>query len=94
MARTTTTTDTLGIGLEDSEIGSGTTRAKTIYLKIPNPKADLTESQIKQAVQTLISGENPILLDTYGEPYNSATAIVAAYTETQEIISLDTGYED
>ena len=87
MADTVSTSNILGVGLEymDTE----TLKAKTTYLKIPNPKANLTETQIKNAVSNLISGENPILLTTQGEPFDSATAITTAYTESQEVIEID-----
>ena len=87
MSDKVTTSDILGVGLEymDTE----TLKAKTTYLKIPNPKDNLTESQIKTAVTNLISGENPILLTTQGETFDSATAITTAYRETQEIIEID-----
>jgi len=91
MAQTTTTTNTLGVGLEYND--STAQRIKTAYLKIPNPKNNITEQEIRTAVLTLISGEEPVLKDTFGNAFDTATAIATAYTETQEVIDIDTGYE-
>lgn len=87
MADSTTSTFILGVGLEYED--TETAKTKTTYLKIPNPKDDLTEQQIKTAVHTLIDGENPVLLDSYGNAFNSNTAIATAYTETQEVIDIE-----
>lgn len=92
MATTITTTNTLGIGLEYYDPHDD--RNKTVYVKVPNPKAELTEQAIKAAAVTLINGENPILLDKWGSPFDSNTAVETAYIENQERIEVDTGYED
>ena len=91
MAQTTTTTNTLGVGLEYNDTAAQ--RIKTAYLKIPNPKNNLTEQEIKTAVLTLINGEEPIIKDTFGNAFDTTTAIATAYTEAQEVIDIDTGYE-
>lgn len=87
MADTVTTTKTLAIGFE--YVDSETAKTKTAYLKIPNFKTSLTETQIKNAAQNLISGENPILKDPQDKNFDTATAIATAYTETVETTELD-----
>lgn len=88
MADKVTTTNTLGVGIEYPDAEKGT--IKTAYLKIPNPKIGLTESQIKNAVGNLLTAE--ILKDIHGNVI-STTAIATAYTETQEVVDLDIGVE-
>lgn len=92
MATTSTTTNTLGVGLDYyDEIAD---RNKTTYLKIPDPRTNLTESEIKAAVMNLISGDEPIFKAIDGDKFNTETAISTAYTEAQEVIEVDTGYVD
>lgn len=94
MADTVTTTNTLGIGFE--YIDSETQKTKTVYLKVPNPKNGLTESQIKTAAANLITGANPILLPPENKsdiPFDTSTGIITAYTETIETTEYDIGVE-
>lgn len=87
MADTITTTNILGVGLE--YVDDETQRTRTTYLKLPNPKSDLTEQQIKAGVLTLIDGTEPILKDINGNAFNTETAIATSYFEDQEIIDMD-----
>lgn len=80
----------LAIGLEYESLENKT---KTAYIKIPNPRNGLTEQQIRDTAQQLISGEGAILRDAEGDPYDSATAIVTAYKEYTKTIEYDIGVE-
>lgn len=87
-----TSTNILGIGIDymDAE-GKNRTR----YISLPNPKSNLTEQQIKTAVQGLIGGTTPIIVNPVtGEPLDTETAIVTAYTEVKQVREVDIGYED
>lgn len=86
MADTQTTTLTLNVGIEYTD--PTTEKKKTSYIKIPNYKSGLTESQIRAAINPLIT--NDILRDTYGEPM-STSQVVTAYTEDQEVLEIDIG---
>ena len=93
MADTVSTSIILGIGVEYTD--TETQKAKTTYLKIPNPKNNLTEQEIKDAAKLLVIGDEnntyePLLLTSQGERF-SETAILTAYREEQEIIELDIG---
>lgn len=90
MADTITSGTILAVGLEYTDIN--TAKIRTTYLKVPSPKNNLTESQIKAAVSQLITGEEPILKDTYGNAF-SESAIATAYTESTEEIDIDIDVE-
>lgn len=79
----------LAIGLEYEKDGAN----KTAYIKIPNPRNNLTEQQIKEATQKLLDGAEPILRSTTGAPLDSSTAIVTAYTEYVKTTEYDIGVE-
>lgn len=88
MADTVTQTRILGVGIDwyDTEEDKN----KTTYLKIPNPKNSLTESEIKTTVGTLLT--NRILNDAKGNALETETTIIStAYTEEQEVIEVDIG---
>lgn len=88
MADSITNSNILGIGIDwyDTEED----KAKTAYLKIPNPKNSLTEQEIKSAVGTLLT--NRILNDAKGNALETETTIIStAYTEEQEVIEIDIG---
>lgn len=89
MADKVTEQKILAIGLEYEKDGS----ARTAYIKIPNPRNNLTETQIKEATQKLLEGAEPILRSTTGAPLDSATAIVTAYTENVKTTEYDIGIE-
>lgn len=89
MADKITTNKILGIGFESNNPEGG---KKTTYLKIPNYKQNLTENAIKTAASALIS--NGVILDPYGNEYDSSAAVFTAYTENQTITALDIGWTD
>lgn len=89
MADTISTENTLAIGFEYTDSETNTT--KTTYFKVPNPKDNITESQIRQAAQQLISSATPLLLDKNANPFDTSTAIATAYTETTTKRELDIG---
>lgn len=92
MADIVTNSNILGVGLEYTKTDDG--NKKTIYLKIPNPRQELTEALIKEKINLIINGQgtaNPILLTPDGQTFDSSTAIVTAYTETSEKIDFDIG---
>lgn len=89
MADKITTTRTLGIGFESKTPDGG---KKNTYLKIPNYKENLTEKAIKTAVAALIT--SGVILDPYGNEYDSSEAIFTAYTENQTVTALDIGWAD
>lgn len=89
MADTNTSTVTLGVGLEYTD--TETQKTKTVYLKMEDPKTNLTEERVKTAVQNLISGEAPILLTPDEEKFDTATAIATAYIERIEKTEFDIG---
>lgn len=92
MADKVTITKTLGIGYE--YLDSETQKTKTVYLKVPNPKDNLTESQIKTAALNFINGEDPIFLPpNSSEPFDTATAIATAYREEIQTTNYDIGVE-
>lgn len=86
MADSITSSTELAIGLD--YIAPSTTGGvtKTIYLKLPNPKAGLTESQIRTQMTTFINSQ--IILDPEGEPF-STTSIGTAYTLKEDKINID-----
>lgn len=87
MADKVTQTKTLGVGIQHG----GTTTQTTTYIKIPNPKQNLNESQIKTAVQLYIS--SGILGNTDGGTLINPV-VKTAYTETVETTDLDIGFSD
>lgn len=92
MADKVTVTKTLGIGYE--YLDSETQKTKTVYLKVPNPKDNLTESQIKTAALNFITGEDPIFLPpNSSQPFDTATAIATAYREEIQTTNYDIGVE-
>lgn len=83
----------LAIGLEYEGVTSEGPKTKTAYVKIPNPKTNLTEQQIKNVAMQLISGEGAILRDAEGDDFDTETAIVTAYTESVKKTVIDIGIE-
>lgn len=69
-------------------------KKKTIYLKLNNPKENLTAQQIKNVTEPLLQTQpeqagafwtNPIT----GENFDSNASVFTAYTEYQKIIDYD-----
>lgn len=87
MADSITSSFELSVGLDyvtgDGKGGIGT---KTAYLKVPNPKTNLTESAIKTAVGTFINQK--IVTDEEGHDF-STTSIATAFTTSEEKINID-----
>lgn len=83
----------LAIGLEYEGVSSEGPKTKTAYVKVPNPKSNLTEQQIRTVALQLISGEGAILRDAEGDDFDSDTAIVTAYTEYEKKIEYDLGLD-
>lgn len=81
----------LAIGLEYADVSAD--KIKTAYVKVPNPKNNLTEQEIKTVAQQLINGDGAILRDANGAPFDSETAIVTAYREYTKTIEYDIGVE-
>ena len=73
--------------LEYTDTSTNTT--KKIEIKIPNPKANITESQIKTAMNTFINEQ--VVLDPFGNPF-STTSLTTASTVNEQKIKLDVGW--
>lgn len=72
MATTTVTnTNNLSIGLTNSQ-------NKLEYLKIPNPRSNLSEEDIRTAAEKFVSPG--ILIDNYDEVISDTSAITTAFT--------------
>lgn len=93
MANKITEGTILAIGLEYEGVTSEGPATKTAYVKIPNPKNNLTEQQIKNVAMQLISGEGAILRDAEGDDFDTETAIVTAYTEYEKKVEYDLGLD-
>lgn len=91
MADRIETSSTLSIGIKNTNGYDEENPAKIQYIKVPNPKVDLTEEQIKTAAQTGIT--NRIYIDDKGVVYASDSKIVTAYTEYQTITVVDIGVD-
>lgn len=85
MADKITRTNTLGIGLETA-LSDG--KVRTVYLKMPNPKPNLTKQEIIEALAPIVTEQ--VLVDTEEGPIREVTT---AYTEWQEINDIDIGIE-
>ncbi len=86
MADKVTVTNILAVGIEYPDPETGAT--KTAYIKLPKPKSNLTEQQIKTNVLPLI---RDVLNDVHNNGFDTATAIATAYTEDQTTTELDIG---
>lgn len=92
MADKETITKTLAVGIQNkSSAYDELNPAKTQYIKLPNPKDQLTEQQVKSAVQTGLNYE--LWIDSKGETYSSDSRITTAYTEFQSVRAVDIGVE-
>jgi len=89
LADSITSSFELSVGLEyltGDGTSSGGTAMRTVYLKIPNPKENLTESEIKTAVGSFINQK--IVTDEEGHDF-STTSIATAFTTSEEKINID-----
>lgn len=91
MADQLTVTKTLSVTIKNTNGYDEDNPAKSQYIKIPNPKDGLTESQVKTAIQNGLTSQ--IYLDSEGAVYSSDSKIVTAYTETSSITTVDIGVE-
>lgn len=84
MSDTITSGRTLNVGLDYVDDTTGKTR--TIYIKLPNPKDDLTESTIRNQMNYFTE----VILDPNGNEF-STTSVGTAYTlnETKYKIDLE-----
>lgn len=89
MADKVTNTNIIGVGLEYTKQADGS--QKTVYLKMTNPRTDLTEATIKEKVNIFIGGNEPIFLTPDGQHFDTETAITTAYTETVQRTDFDIG---
>lgn len=89
MADKITQTVILGIGIKYTDAETG--KSKTSYIKAPNPRSGITETQIKTAMQNYLTGN--IFYDENGEPLTGATT-ETAYTERTKITDYDIGFFD
>lgn len=91
MADKITTTKTLAIGFQwtDTDL-----KEKITYIKVPNPKPNITKTNIDDAFNSLAgqgSYTNAILLDKNGQKFDRWTD---AYTETTIETVFDIGVEN
>lgn len=109
MADTITTSKQLTVQIE-TKTNATTSETKKVNIILPNPQTELTETQIKTAIQSFINagtydGNNQstyIYIDsTTGDEYSfgdsdfdSNTQILTAYTTAETINVLDIGVED
>ena len=85
----------LGVGIKYLavvDIEEGTTKDKTTYIKVPNPRSGITENQIKTAMQNYLTG-NIFLDPRAAEPLENAS-IDTAYTEITKTTDYDIGFFD
>lgn len=91
MADKETVTKIVGIGIRNTNGYTEDAPAKVQYIKVPNPKDNLTEQQIKSAVQTGLNAQ--LYIDDKGAVYASDSKIVTAYTDFQTVLAVDIGVE-
>lgn len=87
MADSLTSDSYLSIGLE--YLDHETNKNKTLAIKVPNPKANITETQIRTAMDTFINQQ--IILSPEGDSF-STTSVSTASTVTEQKIKLDVGW--
>lgn len=90
MADKITTTKTLGIGVE--YISGKTNAEATKYIKVPNPRTGITETQIKTAMQNYLTGD--IFLDEYTLDPLAGASVKTSYIETVTKTDYDIGFFD
>lgn len=82
MADTIKTSFELSIGLDYLNDGN----QKTVYIKLPNPKTNLTETAIRNQMATFIGSQ--IVFDPLGNAF-STSSVATAYTVNEEKIDID-----
>lgn len=69
-------------------------KKKNVYVKIPNPKNNVTEEQIKSIFQEqIIGGATPLFIPPDGGTLDSDTAVFTAYREYTREVEYDIGVE-
>lgn len=93
MADKMTTTNTLGIELEENESGDTDGKIQKMTLKLPNPKNNLTEAYIRENMQSLLT--TVLVPQPEGEDPTSQAIfnVIGAYKEVVEKVELDIGVE-
>lgn len=86
MSDTVKSSNDLSVGLEYTDTDNKT---KTIYLKVPNPRNNITETEIRNAMNTFINAQ--IVKDPEGQAF-STTSVSTAYTVNEQKVSLDVGW--
>ena len=87
MADSITNDKYLSMSLEYTDVE--TNKAKSLAIKVPNPKNNITETEIKTAMNTFINQQ--IILDPYGNAF-STTSLTTASTVNEQKIKLDVGW--
>lgn len=98
MADKTTTTNNLVISVESIRtFGDKAGQKRTINFKLPNPRSNLTETEIKTATTPLLTkqGNNstPFWTDPDTGQAMSDAKILSAYTESVTTIEYDIGVD-
>lgn len=88
MANKVTEASILGIGIEYTDAEG---KKKTAYIKTPNPRENVTETQIKTAMQNYLTGN--VFVDENLDPLTGAS-VSTAYKETTRRTDYDIGYFD
>lgn len=79
----------IAVGVEYTDAEAKT---KNVYVKIPNPKSNITEQQVKSIFQgEIIGGANPLFVPPEGGTLDSDTAVFTAYTEYTKTTEYDIG---
>lgn len=86
MADTIKSSNELNIGLDYIDHGNETETTRTIYIKVPNPRANLTGTEIRNAATTFVNQQ--IVKDPEGNAF-STTSIAEAYTVREQKIDID-----
>lgn len=99
MADKTTTTNNLVISVESTRtVGDKAGQKRTINFKLPNPRNNLTEQQIKTATTPLLTvqGNNstPFWTDPDTGTAMSDAQIASAYTEIVTTVEYDIGVDN
>lgn len=88
MADTISSQNRFYIGLTDeASAETSDATAKTTLMYIQNPKSNLTEAQVKAAMNAALS--NGVFLDKYDNPYPSDTAIATGYYQSVQSTAFD-----
>lgn len=87
MADTVKTTKIIALGYSYNDATTNG-KDKIVYLKLPNPRANLNETTVRNAGQKLL--DNKIFLTPTGNEFK-ADALITAYTEEVETTEFDIG---